>query len=91
MSLVYFGFLLYISNLAGNPYLNLFLMYITDIPSQIFLSWFVMKKYVESVKTERNTVKPVLSGPHIKWTPASVKTNFQFSFLYEPVLSGHLY
>ncbi|KAJ7333877.1 hypothetical protein OS493_015970 [Desmophyllum pertusum] len=46
VSLVYFGFLLYISNLAGNPYLNLFLMYITDIPSQIFLSWFVMKKYV---------------------------------------------
>jgi len=45
VSLVYFGFLLYISNLAGSPYLNLFLMYLTDIPSQIFLSWFVMKKF----------------------------------------------
>ena len=48
VSLVYFGFLLYISNLAGSPYLNLFLMYLTDIPVQVFLSWFLMKKYVFS-------------------------------------------
>lgn len=45
VSLVYFGFLLYISNLAGSPYLNLFLMYLTDIPVQVFLSWFLMKKF----------------------------------------------
>ena len=57
MSLVYFGFLLYISNLAGSPYLNLFLMYLTDIPVQVFLSWFLMKKYVFSSVTLQNLKK----------------------------------
>lgn len=43
-SLVFFGFLLYISDIEGDPYLNLVIMFVvSDVPGTI-LSWIVIQK-----------------------------------------------
>lgn len=43
ISMVYYGFLLYISRLSGNPYLNLFFMYLTDVPTHL-ICWVLLQK-----------------------------------------------
>ena len=54
-------------------------------------------KHSNTIPTS-NTVKPLLSGPPIKWTPSikrtlsRVPTLMSYMFLYnEPLFSGHLY
>ena len=43
-SLVLYGFVLYISDIEGDPYLNLVIMLVlTDVPSTI-LSWILIQK-----------------------------------------------
>ena len=43
-SLVFYGFLLYISDIEGDPYLNLVIMFVvSDVPGTI-LSWIVIQK-----------------------------------------------
>ena len=43
-SLVFYGFLLYISDLAGDPYLNLVIMFVvSDVPG-IILAWIAIQK-----------------------------------------------
>lgn len=44
ISMVYYGFLLYISRLSGNPYLNLFLMYLSDVPTHL-VCWVLLQKF----------------------------------------------
>lgn len=44
ISMVYYGFLLYVTRLSGSPYLNLFLMYLSDVPTHI-ICWLVLKKF----------------------------------------------
>lgn len=44
ISMVYYGFLLYISRLSGSPYLNLFLMYLSDIPTHL-ICWVLLQKF----------------------------------------------
>ncbi|XP_073246371.1 organic cation transporter protein-like [Porites lutea] len=44
-SLVFYGFLLYISDIEGDPYLNLVIMFVvSDVPGTI-LSWIVIQKF----------------------------------------------
>ena len=43
ISMVYYGFLLYVTRLAGSPYLNLFLMYLSDVPTHL-INWVIVQK-----------------------------------------------
>ncbi|PFX17295.1 Solute carrier family 22 member 21 [Stylophora pistillata] len=44
ISMVYYGFLLYVTRLDGNPYLNLFLMYLSDVPTHL-INWVILQKF----------------------------------------------
>lgn len=42
--MIFYGIMLYVPNLAGDLYLNLFLMFLTDLPHTP-MSWFAFKWY----------------------------------------------